>query len=299
MFFNLLFILVPLICGYLVTIKSKRKLAFISNLTTRLVLIILMLMGLSLSALDNLAENLNQILSLTLTFFCCITFFNLTSLALLDKILKTEQSTQHRYSVPLSVMIYESLKLVLLVAAGLAIGLIFSPPTYWVNDTSSAILLLLLFLVGVQLRNSGMTLRQVLLNKKGISIALMVAATSLLGGAIAASWLDLPLNYGLAMASGFGWYSLSGILIGDALGPVYGGASFLLELSRELVALMLIPAIIHRVPLTAIGYGGATSMDFALPIIQTSGGVQCVPIALVSGFILSLFVPVFILLFTS
>ncbi|WP_305416415.1 LysO family transporter [Photobacterium leiognathi] len=32
------------------------------------------------------------------------------------------------------------------------------------------------------------------------------------------------------MASGFGWYSLAGILIGDGLGSVFGGAAFLNEL---------------------------------------------------------------------
>lgn len=87
--------------------------------------------------------------------------------------------------------------------------------------------------------------------------------------------------------------------MGDALGPVYGGASFLLELARELVAIVLIPLLISRYPLTAIGYGGATSMDFTLPIIQTTGGVKCVPIAIVSGFILSLLVPILMMFFVA
>ncbi|MEI5710464.1 LysO family transporter, partial [Streptomyces brasiliscabiei] len=81
--------------------------------------------------------------------------------------------------------------------------------------------------------------------------------------------LDIPIYRALAMASGFGWYSLSGILMGDAFGPVYGGASFLIELMRELVALALIPMFIGRKPCTSIGYAGATAMDFTLPVIQT------------------------------
>ncbi|WP_246745158.1 LysO family transporter, partial [Vibrio cholerae] len=43
----------------------------------------------------------------------------------------------------------------------------------------------------------------------------------------------------------------------------------------------------------------ATAMDFTLPVIQTTGGVKCVPVAIVSGFILSLLVPVLILFFVS
>jgi uncharacterized membrane protein YbjE (DUF340 family) len=121
----------------------------------------------------------------------------------------------------------------------------------------------------------------------------------MIGGAIAAMILDIDLYRGLAMASGFGWYSLAGILMGDAFGPVYGGASFMIELLRELAALVLIPLAIRTKPCTAIGYAGATAMDFTLPVIQTTGGVRCVPIAIVSGFILSLLVPVLMLFFVS
>mgnify|MGYP000695854271 CR=1 FL=1 len=101
------------------------------------------------------------------------------------------------------------------------------------------------------------------------------------------------------MASGFGWYSLAGILMGDAFGPVFGGASFLIELMRELVALVAIPLFIRSYPCTAIGYAGATAMDFTLPVIQNCGGIRCVPIAIVSGFILSLLVPFLMLFFVS
>jgi uncharacterized membrane protein YbjE (DUF340 family) len=62
---------------------------------------------------------------------------------------------------------------------------------------------------------------------------------------------------------------------------------------------MLIPAMISRKPCTAIGYAGATALDFTLPVIQVSGGIHCVSVAIVSGFILSLMVPVLMLLLIS
>ncbi|MEF1282223.1 lysine exporter LysO family protein, partial [Vibrio fortis] len=168
-----------------------------------------------------------------------------------------------------------------------------------VDTASEWILFALLFFIGIQLRNSGLTLRQILLNKHGMVIAATIIVTSMLGGVIAAYLLDIPLFRALAMSSGFGWYSLAGILMGDAFGPVYGGASFMLELLRELVALVVIPMLIRSYPCTSIGYAGATAMDFTLPVIQTTGGVRCVPIAIVSGFILSLLVPVLMLFFVS
>ncbi|MBV7299245.1 lysine exporter LysO family protein [Enterovibrio paralichthyis] len=295
---GMLYIFLPLVFGYLITIKNANLLEKINTSTSRLVFIILGLMGLSLAGLDDLFNNLNQILLLAVTFFLCIGVANLLALPLLDKVMRTE-TKQHKREVPLSHMIMESVKLVFVVAGGLILGLILPIGLNWVDPASEAILLVLLFLIGIQLRNSGMSLKQIIINKKGMSIALVIILTSWLGGLLAAWLLDLPYNYGLAMASGFGWYSLAGILMGDSLGPIYGGASFLLELARELVAIILIPLLIARYPLTAIGYGGATAMDFTLPIIQTTGGVKCVPIAIVSGFILSLLVPILMLFFVA
>ncbi|PSV21448.1 hypothetical protein C0W44_09660 [Photobacterium leiognathi subsp. mandapamensis] len=298
MFSGFLLIFLPLVIGYLIPVHSKKILNFINTQTSRLVLLILALMGLSLAGLDNLSQNLNQILLYTLTFFGCISTCNLFVLPMIDRFMPTA-SDHKQHKLPILHMMAESLKLVLVVAGGLLVGLLLNIDLSWVSQASEIILLLLLFFIGIQLRNSGMTLKQIVLNKKGATIALVMIVTSFCGGIIAALLLDLPINHGLAMASGFGWYSLAGILIGDSLGSVLGGAALLNELLREMLALVLIPLLIQRYPNTAIGYAGATAMDFTLPVIQSSGGIRCVPVAIVSGFILSLLVPVLILFFVS
>lgn len=298
MFSGMLFVFLPLLLGYLIPLHTKKPLQHINAATSHLVTVILALMGLSLAALDNLAQNLNQILTITVTFFIAISVCNLAILPIMDKLFPLN-SEGNKNSLPLFKMILESAKLLLAVAGGLVFGLLSGIDLSWVEQASEIILLLLLFLIGIQLRNSGLTLRQILLNKHGIIIAAVIMSTSFVGGIIGALILDIPLPHGLAMASGFGWYSLAGILMGDALGPVYGGAAFLNELFRELVALLLIPTLIHRYPVTSIGYAGATAMDFTLPVIQNCGGIRCVPIAIVSGFILSLSVPFLMLFFVS
>lgn len=295
---GILLIFLPLVLGYLIPIKKANILEFINTQTSRLVLVILALMGLSLAGLDNLSQNLGQILLYTFTFFISISVCNLLALPWLDRLWPTPTSHIHR-KLPLTKMMLESGKLVVVVALGLIIGLLLNLDLSWVEQASEHILLLLLFFVGIQLRNSGMTLRQIILNKKGVIIAAVILVTSLLGGIIAALLLGIPINNGLAMASGFGWYSLAGILIGDGLGSIYGGAAFLNELLREMLALIMIPLLINRYPNTAIGYAGATAMDFTLPVIQNCGGIRCVPIAIVSGFILSMLVPILILFFLS
>ncbi|MEL0611256.1 lysine exporter LysO family protein [Vibrio echinoideorum] len=298
MFTGMIFIFAPLVVGYLFSISNAQTLEFINRSTSRLIYVILALMGLSLAALDNLGSNLQTILLYTVTFFVCLSVCNLMALPAIDKLLplKTDSSKK---KLPLSSMAMESAKLILVVGSGLIAGLVLPISLDWVDTASEWILFVLLFFIGIQLRNSGLTLRQILLNKHGMVIAITISITSMLGGVIAAYILDIPLFKALAMSSGFGWYSLAGILMGDAFGPVYGGASFMLELLRELVALVLIPVLIRSYPCTSIGYAGATAMDFTLPVIQTTGGVRCVPIAIVSGFILSLLVPILMLFFVS
>ncbi|HCR5894645.1 TPA: LysO family transporter, partial [Shigella flexneri] len=44
---------------------------------------------------------------------------------------------------------------------------------------------------------------------------------------------------------------------------------------------------------------GATSMDFTLPVLQRTGGLDMVPAAIVHGFILSLLVPILIAFFSA
>ncbi|EDP60261.1 lysine exporter LysO family protein [Vibrio sp. AND4] len=295
---GMLFIFAPLVVGYLIPVSHTLLLEKINKSTSYLIYIILSLMGLSLAALDNLGNNLQTILLYAGTFFVCLSTANLVALPLIDKLLPM-QTDQDKKRLPLSSMLLESIKLVLIVGGGLIAGLVIPIGLSWVDTASEWILFLLLFFIGIQLRNSGLTLRQILLNKQGIMIASVVIVTCMIGGVVASLILDLPLYQALAMSSGFGWYSLAGILMGDTFGPVFGGASFLIELMRELVALVAIPLLIRHYPSTAIGYSGATAMDFTLPVIQTTGGIRCVPIAIVSGFILSLLVPVMMLFFVS
>ncbi|BDM65608.1 transporter [Shewanella sp. NFH-SH190041] len=299
---GLLFVIVPLLLGYCVKLQQVEKLRLIDLSCSRLVVVILFLMGLSLAKMDQLGHNLGQILHIAGVLFICISACNLLVLPILDRCWQTEVNAQ-KTALPIKAMLLGSGKLILAVVLGLLSGLtarsFFPGCLFWVDSASEGILLLLLLLIGISLRNSAMPLKQILLNTKGIVLALLVALSSLPGGMLAAIWLEIPLTQGLAMASGFGWYSLTGILVTDHLGPVLGGGAFLNELLREMVAILIIPALIARFPATSVGYAGATAMDFTLPVIQQSGGNKFVPIAIVSGFILSLLVPVLITFFLT
>ncbi len=299
MYSGLLIILLPLIVGYLIPVKKSSLLHVINRLLSWMVYVILFIMGISLAFLDNLSTNLVLIFKYAGAFFLCIFIVNVVALWLLER-RKPWKTTHKQESLPSRLnMALDSLKLCGVVVAGFLLGLTQWHWLTFASQASEAALIFLLALVGMQLRNSSMTLRQIILNRRGMLVAAVVAVSSLAGGALAAVMLGLPLNTGLAIASGYGWYSLSGIVLTDSFGPVIGSAAFFNDLARELVAIMLIPTLVRTSRSSALGLCGATSMDFTLPVLQRSGGLDMVPPAVVHGFLLSLLAPVLMAFFSA
>ena len=299
MYSGLLIILLPLVAGWLLPLHRPAFLRLVNRLLGWMVYIILFFMGISLAFLDNLSRNLLSVFHIALVSALAILLCNLLALRLLEK----KRPWQHKHkqeALPSRLrMALDSLTLCGVVVLGFLTGLTQLAFLRHASTASEYALIFLLFLVGVQLRGSGMTLRQILLNRRGMLVSAVVLLSALLGGAIAAALLGLPLKTGLALASGFGWYSLSGILMTEAFGPVIGSAAFFNDLARELTAIMLIPALIARHRSSALGLCGATAMDFTLPVLQRAGGNEIVPAAIVHGFVMSLLAPLLIAFFSA
>ncbi|MGR3182679.1 lysine exporter LysO family protein [Enterobacter cancerogenus] len=299
MFSGLLIILLPLIVGYLIPLRRDSALRLINRFLSWIVYVILFFMGISLAFLDNLATNLLSILHYSAVTAVVILACNIAALFWLERSIPWK-NTHHQEKLPSRIaMALESLKLCGVVVLGFLLGLTGWSFLQHATEASEYTLIFLLFLIGIQLRNNGMTLKQIVLNRRGMMVAVIVVVSSLVAGIINAFILGLPLKTGLAMASGFGWYSLSGILLTESFGPVIGSAAFFNDLARELIAIMLIPGLVRRSRSTALGLCGATSMDFTLPVLQRSGGLEMVPAAIVHGFILSLLVPVLMAFFSA
>lgn len=299
MFSGLLIILLPLIVGYLIPLHRESALRLINRFLSWIVYVILFFMGISLAFLDNLSANLLSILHYSVVTVVVILLCNIAALFWLERTIPWKNNHQQEKLPSRIAMALESLKLCGVVVLGFLLGLTGWSFLQHATKASEYTLIFLLFLIGIQLRNNGMTLKQIVLNRRGMIVAIVVVASSMVAGVINAVILDLPLKTGLAMASGFGWYSLSGILLTESFGPVIGSAAFFNDLARELIAIMLIPGLVRRSRSTALGLCGATSMDFTLPVLQRSGGLELVPAAIVHGFILSLLVPVLMAFFSA
>lgn len=298
MYSSLLVILLPLIVGYLWSRPPFRWLRMIDHLLSTMVYIMLFLMGISLALLPNLANNLLLVSFYVGVNALCILTMNALALAVLEKSLPWPGRLSDIPPPSLWRRLFDLLQLCAVVIAGFALGLTHWPGLSRATQVSKLLLILLLYLIGIQLRNNDMTLREMLINRRGILVAIVVAVSALAGGALAAVLLGLPLRTGLALASAYGWYSLSGILMTDSFGAIIGSAAFFNDLLRELLAMMLIPILMRHRRNTALGLCGATSMDFTLPMLRRSGGLEIVPAAIVHGLLLSLLAPVLIALFS-
>lgn len=181
--------------------------------------------------------------------------------------------------------------------AGVFAGLGKFIPTEWCNSEASTWTLYLLLLtagmaMGVNAR-SWTVLAD--LRAKVLLVPLGVVVGSLAGGALAAMLLGMPLRDGLAVSAGFGYYSLSSILITKLADPSLGSVALLSNLVRELFTLLLAPLCMRLGgPLGILSSGGATSMDTCLPMVTRYNGERCGILAVFSGMCLSMLVPILI-----
>jgi uncharacterized membrane protein YbjE (DUF340 family) len=195
----------------------------------------------------------------------------------------------------------DPLTLLTILAAGFMSGIFVPFFPYWNGSLLiSIVLYALLLVIGVGLVGSGVKAADILAHPDLILLPVGTALGSLAGGAAAGIVLSIPLGTSLAISSGFGWYSLSGVILTRLDGPLTGSIAFLTNMLRESMALLLIPLLSRtRFPHLAIGAGGATAMDVTLPLIEKNCGPRSVGFAMASGAALSLAVPILVPLFAQ
>jgi uncharacterized membrane protein YbjE (DUF340 family) len=152
----------------------------------------------------------------------------------------------------------------------------------------------LLFCVGMTVGNNTTLLKSFTkLDSRLMLLPLMTIIGTLAATAIAS--LALPgrsLTDCLAVGSGFGYYSLSSILITQYHGPELGTVALLANIIREVFTLLGAPLLVRYFgPLSPISCGGATTMDTTLPIITRTSGEEFVILSLFHGFLVDFSVP--------
>ena len=104
----------------------------------------------------------------------------------------------------------------------------------------------------------------------------------------------------LAVSSGFGYYSLSSMLISEMRGVELGTLALMYNVAREITTLLFAPLLLRLFgPLAPISIGGATTADTTLPIISRICGPQFVAISIVHGLLVDFSVPLLVTLFCT
>lgn len=222
-------------------------------------------------------------------FICLITY------KLIDR-----QSIQGKISLHLFINALKNIaKAFLALGLGILLGILVTQSNLQIAFNSWYLLLIFIFLIGIELAFTQF-------DRSWLSWkVLLVPAAAFIGSCLAAivNYLILSnhfnLNEIMALAQGYGWYSMSGILFTELHSARLGGIALLTDLFREIFAILLMYCLGWRFPRSAISSAGATSMDVTLAMVKQSCGTHYVPHAMMSGLILSLLAPLLISLFLN
>ena len=118
----------------------------------------------------------------------------------------------------------------------------------------------------------------------------------------------MPLADSMAVGAGFGYYSLSSVLIteikGASSGVAYaaqlGTIALMSNIMREVITLLFAPIMLKLFgKLAPIASGGATSMDSTLPVITAVCGKEMAFVSIFHGILVDFSVPFLVTLFAS
>lgn len=184
------------------------------------------------------------------------------------------------------------------VTAGMLAGYFFIPD-FFIEEISGNLLIVglcvLLFFVGLDLGRAGTVVEN--FKKVGIRI-LAFPIASIIGclGFAALASLILPMSAkdSVAVASGFGWYTLAPVIISDYSAEL-SAVAFLHNVMREMLGIILIPIVAKRLGfIEACSLPGAAAMDVCLPVLEKSTNSDTAIYAFVMGVVLSIAVPILV-----
>jgi uncharacterized membrane protein YbjE (DUF340 family) len=174
----------------------------------------------------------------------------------------------------------------------------------WLNPDSFStyVLYLLMFMVGIGIGADKKTLQTLaVFNFQIVLVPVSTILGTLLGVTVVYLFISsFNLNELLAVGAGFGYYSLSSVIITEMHSAELGVIALLSNVMREVITLLFAPVFVKLFgKLAPISSGGATSMDTTLPVISKISGKEFALISLFHGIILTIIVPFLVAFFLS
>ena len=175
--------------------------------------------------------------------------------------------------------------------AGYALAELFHYFEYNITLSTWNLLLVFMFLIGLDLAYS--PIDKTWFNWKIMLVPMGCILGSILGALFSALIIqDISLKDLIMLSQGYGFYSMTGIVVTELKNAQLGSIALMNDLFREIIAILLMYAIGWRYPRSAISSAAATAMDVTLPMVKQACGNDYIPHAMVSGLILSILAPI-------
>lgn len=157
----------------------------------------------------------------------------------------------------------------------------------------------LLVMIGIDLGNNRESLKTIFkADRFTVIVPLGTILGTIFGGYLASFIVNLSAKDSMAIASGFGWYSFSAVILAKERSADIGSIAFLTNVMRESMSFILIPLVAKYInKYAAVAPGGATTMDVTLPVIEKYAGKRIAVIGFMQGVILTGITPFVIPLF--
>ncbi|HTY91917.1 MAG TPA: lysine exporter LysO family protein [Methanocella sp.] len=200
------------------------------------------------------------------------------------------------------------MSIILIILLALAIGIVagvmgIMPPSVESNiDTLIMVMLcLLLFVIGLDMSQNKSVIKEMRrIGWKMVLLPVFIAAGSILGALVAGLIMRMDLGNAMAIGAGFGWYSLSAVMLTGLVGAQIGTMALLSNIFREMLSVVIMPLVVKYCgKIAAIAPGGATTMDTTLPVVVRYAGSEMSVISFVSGVTLSMLVIVLVPFFAG
>lgn len=275
-----------LVTGYISGKRSNPKLKnYLASCISGVVLLLLIFMGIDFGAVFTQQEVGCQIIKSALglsAFIALFTYFFLYR--------KHREPSKKNDNLSFFSPLKGCFKAIIAFIFGVSIFKITGFQLEKVHFSSSYILYLLIYLVGIDLVNFKIfKLKRELISVPVITILATIAADFSFSAVSHFSWREL-----IVVSSGFGWFSLSGSMVNKLVSPEMGAMAFMTDFFREMFSIMFLYFLGKKQPASAIGISGAAAMDSALPFIKENCEDSFISYAIVSGFILTVLAPFFI-----
>lgn len=156
-------------------------------------------------------------------------------------------------------------------------------------------LCILLHVIGMDMGLSGTVVKQL----KGIGPrvlafpAAVVLGTTLTAVLIGLVFGNLTVRESLAVSYGFGWYTFAPVTITNAGHVLAGAVSFMHNVFREMLGIVLIPVLAKRIGYIEVtALTGVAGMDICLPIVERATRQEIIVYSFAIGMVEGLLVPI-------